>query len=83
MDDSPKGGPPIDGDTARRIDAPAILDRGWLVSVFWAALIIGIGIALSAIINPILGRSVHWDWMAGLAPTLFVVLTLAIRWRRV
>lgn len=81
MDDSTKGGPPIDGDAARRTDAPAIPERGWLVSVFWAALIIGIGIVLSAIINPLLDRSVHWDWMAVLAPVSFALFAWALRHR--
>ncbi len=81
MDDSTKSGPPIDGDTARRTDAPEILERGWLVSIFWAALIIGIGIVLSAIINPLLGRFVHWDWMAGIAPVSFALFAWALRHR--
>lgn len=81
MDDSTKSSPTIDGDTARRPDAPGKLERGWLVSVFWAALIIGIGIALSATINPLLDRSVHWDWMAVLAPVSFALFAWALRHR--
>lgn len=81
MDDSTKGSHPIDGDTARRAEAPVILERGWLVSVFWAAILIGIGIALSTIINPLMDRSVHWDWMAGIAPVSFALFAWALRHR--
>ena len=81
MDDSTKSSPAIDGDTARRTVAPGKLDRGWLVSVLWAALIIGIGIVLSAIINPLLDRSVHWDWMAVIAPVSFALFAWALRHR--
>ena len=41
----------------------------------------GIGIGLSAVINPLLGRYVHWDWMAVLAPALFVALAVSLRRR--
>ena len=47
----------------------------------WAAVVVGIGILLSATINPLFGRFVHWDWMAGVAPTGFAALTLAFRKR--
>ena len=51
------------------------------MSLTWAAVIVGIAILLSATVNPQLGRAVHWDWMAGLAPTLFVAMALALRRR--
>jgi hypothetical protein len=55
--------------------------RGWVVSLGWAAAIVGAGVVLSAVINPMLGRLVHWDWMAGLAPTLFLLFAVALRRR--
>ncbi len=55
--------------------------RTWAVSLFWAALFVGIAIVASATINPLFDRSVHWDWMAGVAPVGFVALALAFRWR--
>ena len=55
--------------------------RSWPVSLGWAAALVGISVALSAAVNPLFGRYVHWDWMAGLAPTLFVLLTVALRRR--
>ena len=55
--------------------------RSWPVSLGWAVALVGTAVAFSAVVNPLFGRSVHWDWMAGLAPTLFVLLTLALRRR--
>ena len=72
MASSPKG--------ARGREATA--HRGWGISIGLAVVFVGIGIGLSAVINPLLGRYVHWDWMAVLAPALLVVLALALhrRW---
>ena len=46
-----------------------------------AAVLVGVGIFLSAVINPLFGRYVHWDWMAVLAPVLFIVAVAAVRRR--
>jgi len=46
--------------------APA--KRSWIISLGLALTIVGVGVPLSAVVNPILGRTVHWDWMAGVAP---------------
>ena len=56
--------------------------RSWLISLVLALLIVGVGVTLSAVVNPLLGRYVHWDWMAGAAPAALALLTLAIhrRW---
>lgn len=55
--------------------------RSWVFSLVWAAVIVGVSIIISATINPIFGRYVHWDWMAGVAPVSFILLTLAFRRR--
>ena len=55
--------------------------RGWVVSLALAAVIVAVGIGLSAVINPLLGRYVHWDWVAVLAPTLLITLAIALRRR--
>ena len=36
-------------------------------------------LSISATVNPLFGRAVHWDWMAVLAPTLVVTLTMVLR----
>ena len=53
--------------------------RSWVLSLFFATVIVGVSIILSATVNPLFGRSVHWDWMAGVAPVGFVALTMAFR----
>ncbi len=55
--------------------------RSWAFSLLVTAALVGTGLILSAAINPILGRQVHWDWAAALAAVSFVFLTLAIRLR--
>ena len=55
--------------------------RTWASSLLWAALVVGVAIVASATINPLFGRFVHWDWMAGVAPVGFVAMALAFRRR--
>ena len=55
--------------------------RSWRLSTIAAAALVTLGIILSAITNPLLGRYVHWDWMAGLAPALLLGLALSLRRR--
>jgi hypothetical protein len=61
--------------------AESIVPRSWIVSAVLSAAFIGASLALSAWVNPKLGRVMHWDWVAGGAPLLFVLLTLAFRRR--
>ena len=56
-----------------------LVPRSWAISLFWATAIVGVSIIASATINPLFGRSVHWDWMAGVAPVGFVALSMAFR----
>ncbi len=56
-------------------------NRSWSVALLWAGALVGGSIILSAVVNPLFGRYVHWDWMAVLAPTLFVLITLSLRRR--
>ena len=67
---NPKEGSPSRGD-----------NRSWVVAIPVAAVLVGVGIFLSAVINPLFGRYVHWDWMAVLAPVLFIVAVAAVRRR--
>ena len=62
-------------------EAAGRASRSWFVSLRWAAVVVGIAVAFSAVLTPLIGRTVHWDWMAGLAPILLIVLTIAIRRR--
>ena len=56
-------------------------NRSWFVAIPVAAVLVGAGVFLSAVINPLFGRYVHWDWMAVLAPALFIVAVAAVRRR--
>ena len=64
-----------------RTEGAQVSPRGWPTSLLWAAAIVGASIVASATINPLFGRFVHWDWMAGIAPTGFAALALAFRRR--
>ncbi len=57
------------------------VQRSWPVALLWAGTLVGASIILSAVVNPLFGRYVHWDWMAVLAPTLFVLITRSLRRR--
>lgn len=61
--------------------APAPLRRPWRTSLAWAAILVGLAIVVSATINPLLDRRVHWDWTSPLAAGLFTLLTVALRRR--
>ena len=58
-----------------------LVKRSWPVALLWASVLVGGAVILSAVVNPLFGRFVHWDWMAGLAPTLFILLALSLRRR--
>ena len=58
-----------------------LVKRSWPMAMVWAGILVGAAVILSAVVNPLFGRVVHWDWMAGLAPMLFVLLTLSLRRR--
>ncbi|MDA1349136.1 MAG: hypothetical protein O3A47_09790 [Chloroflexi bacterium] len=55
--------------------------RNWVFSILVAAVVVGFSVLLSATVNPIFDRSVHWDWMAGVAPASFAFLLVSIRRR--
>ena len=55
--------------------------RSWVISVVVAAVILAITLTLSATINPLFGRAVHWDWVAGIAPVAFLAVLLSTRKR--
>jgi hypothetical protein len=57
------------------------MQRSWLVSLGVTAAVVGFSIGVSAVVNPLFGRYVHWDWMVGLAPTLYVISVIALRRR--
>ena len=61
--------------------AESELPRSWPFSVGLSVGVIAVGVVLSATVNPLFGRAVHWDWMAVLVPVLLIGLTLALRRR--
>ena len=69
------------GHEGARAQAERAEPRAWTFSLLWAIGVVGLFILASATINPLFGRSVHWDWMAGIAPAEFVVFALALRRR--
>lgn len=55
--------------------------RSWSVSVLSALVLVGFAVLLSALINPLFGRYVHWNWVAVGAPLASVLLAVALRYR--
>ncbi len=66
------------GHTRKKED---VQPRPWPLSVGLASVFVAVALVLSATINPLFGRSVHWDWAAGLSAVLLVVLATAVRRR--
>jgi hypothetical protein len=50
-------------------------------SLVWAAVIVAVATAASTLINPLLDRTVHWDIVAVLMPTLFVLFSFLFKKR--
>ena len=53
--------------------------RPWERSLVIALAVVGGSVTLSVVVNPLLGRTIHWDWTAALAVTLLVGLTMGLR----
>ena len=58
-----------------------IEEREWGRSVLLAAIIVAAATVASAVINPMLDRVVHWNIVAVLMPTLFVLFTVLFKKR--
>ncbi len=55
--------------------------RTWRTAVLTSAALVALATAASALINPLLGRVVHWNIVAVLMPAMFICVTLALRKR--
>ena len=55
-------------------------DRTWTEALRWALVVVVATIA-SAFLNPLIGRTVHWNIMAVLMPTLFVAFVFLFKKR--
>ena len=56
-------------------------ERTWGSAAWLALAIVTIATVASAVINPLLGRSVHWDIRAMLMPAIFVAFTVLFKKR--
>ena len=55
--------------------------RPWLLSTGGALLMVGLLVAISVLVNPLLGRYIHWRRIDLGAPVVFLGLALALRRR--
>ena len=53
--------------------------RSWKTSSILGIATVGVGVLPSATVNPLPGRQVSWDWMAGLVPIMLIVIVLTLR----
>ncbi len=58
-----------------------VTDRTWVNSAVLALVIVIIATIASALINPLLNRVVHWNIVAVLMPSLFVLFTVLFKKR--
>ncbi len=56
-------------------------DRKWIESILSAAVLVVIATGASALINPLLGRTTHWNIVAVLMPSLFILFALLFKKR--
>ena len=62
----------------RKRDATAKA-RTWNSAILAAAIVVAVATLASALINPVLGRVVHWNIIAVLMPSMFVLFAVAIK----
>lgn len=72
---------PDESGPSGKLDRQEPARRSWMAAVAISGAVTAVGVALSATLNPMLGRAVHWDWMAVAAPSVFMLLALALRKR--
>ena len=58
-------------------------DRTWARAAVLALALVAVAMLASVVINPLLGRVVHWNIVAVLMPTLFVGFTVLLKKRLV
>ncbi len=58
-----------------------VADRTWTEALKWAVLIVVVATIASAVVNPLIGRTVHWNIMAVLMPALFIAFTFLFKKR--
>ena len=58
-------------------------DRTWARAAVLALALVAVAMLVSVVINPLLGRVVHWNIMAVLMPALFVGFTVLLKKRLV
>ena len=56
-------------------------DRTWARAIALALALVAVATLASVVINPLLGRVVHWNLMAVLMPALFVGFTVLLKKR--
>ena len=67
--------------TKTKSQVEGIAPRNWVFSTLVVAVVIGLSVLLSATVNSMIGRSVHWDWKAVVAPASCIFLLLSVRRR--
>lgn len=76
--------PEVEGERPDDQAAPVRNDgepRPWLQVAVWSLVAVAVLVAGSALINPLLGRYIHWRRIDVGAPIAYLVLALALRKR--
>ena len=63
------------------VRATEVQFRDWRLAAALAGVLTVVAVVVSALVNPLFDRAVHWDWMAYLAPTVFVLSAISLRRR--
>jgi hypothetical protein len=55
--------------------------RGWSGAVMYAAVLPGLMLAFAVIVNSLIGRTIHWDWVTIFGSLAFAGMTVGRRMR--
>jgi hypothetical protein len=64
-------------------DSKSPARRTWPLSALWSAVAIGLLLTFAVVINIIVGRTIHWDIVAGLGIAGFIALTLGRQFQKI
>ena len=51
-------------------------EREWTMSVLWAVVVTAVILTFAVVVNQLIGRTIHWDWVAIFGSMAFIGLSI-------